>query len=167
QSQTDPLTNVYNRVTAEGIIESTLNSEKNKTHALLMMDIDDFKSINDTYGHAAGDNTLLEISKYLKSFFRQGDIVARLGGDEFIVFVADISSTEIIKDKCDNLCKAIADLEIGDEHISVSCSIGIAVSEGEESDFACLYRNADKALYMAKSMGKNQSRLYNKNDMQS
>ena len=155
-SNRDYLTNLYNRryffETAKEIFSTT--SKNNGYLALGMVDIDDFKSVNDTYGHDAGDAVLCRISSILQGSFQEPNIVARVGGEEFNVLVPDIES----KDATGPFEKArlrieAAELKIGDETLHVTVSIGVCTQKLES--LSAMITNADQLLYKAKESGKN------------
>ncbi|MEG1886958.1 MAG: EAL domain-containing protein [Oscillospiraceae bacterium] len=156
-AKTDCLTGIYNRNAAEKLINDALISG-GKENAFLMVDIDDFKNINDSYGHELGDRVLKECAETLCMVFGENAVIARLGGDEFIVFIPDIGDTGSIAEKCMDLTDRINCIRV--EDISFSCSVGIAVSPKDGDDFLTLYRNSDKALYTAKRNGKNKFSYY-------
>ncbi|MEG0734101.1 GGDEF domain-containing protein, partial [Anaerorhabdus sp.] len=124
--------------------------------ALLMLDIDDFKDVNDRYGHAEGDRVLGEVAIELKERFRSRDIVGRVGGDEFTILMTDIPSKDVAIKKAEELCSAIRNRRFTKCEITVS--IGIAFANDEKS-FNEIYNEADEALYQAKNNGKNQFQM--------
>lgn len=160
QARTDRLTQVYNRITAEQMISLTLASYKDDKHALIMLDLDDFKGINDRFGHDFGDLVLQTMAKELKRYFRKNDIVARFGGDEFCVFLCNIPSGEFVLKRGRQFCAHINSLEIGERKFHMTCSMGIAVTTKEARTFEALYKNADFAMYHSKRVGKNMASLY-------
>jgi diguanylate cyclase (GGDEF)-like protein len=131
------------------------------TGTLLVMDIDNFKRINDSYGHIAGDNTLRIFAKILKRHSRETDIVGRIGGDEFVVFFVDVVDREIITQRArellDNLERQLTEIGYGQ---NCSASIGIAVYPFDGKEYNTLYNNADKSLYYVKRNGKNNFGFY-------
>ena len=152
--QQDVLTGLWNRAYTEQTVGSML---KNGTQgALMMIDIDNFKSVNDNYGHATGDDVLKILADTLRSGFREGDVLCRLGGDEFIVFVKEASSKGEVRRRATELISgflnAIAKFNF---EVETSVSIGIACAPEDGEDFATLYSSADKALYYVKRNGKN------------
>ena len=152
QAELDLATSVFNKETARRKIEQTLRLHTEPmTCAFFMIDLDYFKQINDTYGHAKGDEVVRETAKILKSLFRAEDIVGRLGGDEFCVFYTGKNSDEILKSKAEQICLALRNIcpaEPGKP--GTSASIGIAKRTGSEG-FDELYRKADQALYARKN----------------
>ena len=162
QEQHDYLTGLYNRNTAGRMIHDALQ-QKEGLQALLFIDIDNFKQINDCFGQEAGDKGIQRFADWLRSCFRKSDILARYGGDEFIVFVMDVPSREFIEQKCTNLLQEMH-LMIQNE-IELEFSVGIAVTtagSGQES-FMELMEHADDALHKAKCRGKNQWYIYEGN----
>lgn len=144
----DPLTHLYNRKAALRIFEERTNIRQGK--ALFLFDLDDFKGINDTYGHQTGDDTLCFFANTLKHAFRKDDIVFRLGGDEFAAF-AQTMDLNFVKAICANI---LAQLRSQKEFsFAIRTSIGVAVSK-EDLDYTAFYKAADKALYHAKTSGK-------------
>lgn len=150
-ANTDPLTGVYNRRVFESEVTRFLE-RKHGTHsgALLMLDIDDFKSINDRYGHLEGDSALLRVTEVLQSTFRQRDIVGRLGGDEFLAFIKDVTSREILDRRVEELRQTLRRTK----GIPLTCSVGITFIRGEDSNYAEYLKQADQALYQSKKCGK-------------
>lgn len=155
QSESDQLTNLYNKIASEKYIRERLIIKKDTTiGAFMMIDIDHFKDINDTFGHPYGDQFLKEVAKVLQSSFRKGDILGRLGGDEFCVyFVA--ASKEHISEAAVRLCEKIQKIQTPENQIKVSCSIGIATCQSYPKSFETIYKEADSALYSVKKNGRN------------
>lgn len=158
--KTDQMTGLLNRTSAEEMIVRQLEGSE-YTHAMMMLDIDNFKQINDTYGHSIGDEVLCAVAAKLASLLRQNDIVARMGGDEFSVFISNIQE-ELAESKAFELCKAMEEIVISDKSVAVTCSVGVVVSADASDTFALLYTNADKALYHAKCNGKGSVSVFGK-----
>jgi len=156
KSQTDLLTQLYNKVTTEEMIKAYLNvSPPGKRHGFVIVDIDRFKEINDTLGHAYGDEVLKRVSADLKSLFRLSDIVGRVGGDEFMILIKDITDDELIKKKMLDICTLFHNAFTGENNsYKISASVGGAIYPDDGKTLAELYQNADKALYDAKKSGK-------------
>ena len=156
--QKDPLTGLYNKVATKELIDDYLSHNKTSEsiHAFLMIDIDNFKSINDCLGHAFGDEVISELSDNLKSLLRSTDIVGRIGGDEFCVFMKDIPNRDIVHHKSAEICSVFKNF-YGNSNITcpVSSSIGICIAPEHGTTFDELYKNADLALYASKHRGKN------------
>ncbi len=129
--------------------------------AVLFLDLDDFKQVNDTHGHRAGDAVLLEVAARLKSALRSDDTVARVGGDEFVVLLGDMENRDAAKVVAQKLVEVVRKpIMRGNTAIEVGLSVGIAIlpEDGETSDV--LYEHADSAMYRAKESGKNSYRFY-------
>jgi diguanylate cyclase (GGDEF)-like protein len=159
KAEYDALTGLLNRHAFEEICN--LSYEKHLQIALLLIDMDNFKFINDNYGHAGGDVALQELSRILVETFRTDDYVARIGGDEFVVILPNCSSgaANIIKQKILNVNEKL--LNIKDNIKPVSVSVGVAFSdEGFTED---LFKKADKALYIVKEKGKRGCEIYEEN----
>ena len=159
KADTDPLTGVMNRnAFSEKLDDIVRTSGSGAKHALLMLDIDNFKLLNDTFGHVAGDQALTEFATLIRSVLRREDLVARLGGDEFIAFLRDVPSDELVSKKAQRICNLMHKRYSAD--VEVSASIGIAISPKDGENFEALYRKADSALYHIKSTGKNDYAFY-------
>lgn len=154
KSRQDPLTGLWNRVYTEETINDML--EHGTEGALMMMDLDNFKSINDNYGHIAGDKTLQMFAETLRDISTEEDVLCRIGGDEFVVFVKDVTSKSELSNHAAgiiaNLCGKIEECEFD---TNTSISIGIARTPEDGTQFTDLYNAADKALYYVKQNGKN------------
>lgn len=150
-SKLDPLTRIYNRAAARDEIDRQLREGEHGA-ALFLLDVDDFKKINDCYGHLEGDNVLMGLAGLLARSFRDEDVVARLGGDEFFVFLRGVRSQALPRAKARYLCDAFQESGL-DSHPTIS--VGVAVSLSGQTGFTELYRAADVALYRAKCAGKN------------
>lgn len=161
RAEQDSLTGLYNRKETEMRIKEQLDRNADKNCALFMIDTDNFKQVNDTKGHMLGDVVLTELASAMKSLMRTTDIVGRIGGDEFSIFMIDIHSKEAARKKAEQLTDAFRHLFDNEKFsIQVTCSIGVAVSPEDGTDFRTLYRHADQALYQAKKQGKNNYVLY-------
>jgi diguanylate cyclase (GGDEF)-like protein/PAS domain S-box-containing protein len=163
QAQFDLLTDLPNRALFADRLAQALNqARRQKWHAaVLFIDLDDFKSVNDTLGHAAGDALLHEIGRRLSGLLRKGDTVARLGGDEFAVVLAQLTQAQdagLVAEKILRVMAAPMLLE-GHEHV-VTASIGIALFPDHGQD-EMLVRHADAAMFEAKQAGRNAFRIYN------
>jgi diguanylate cyclase (GGDEF)-like protein/PAS domain S-box-containing protein len=157
KAQTDALTGLLNREEAVEEITAFLNAEgRNHCHTLLMIDLDNFKNINDNFGHFEGDKVLKLLASSIKSVFRNIDIVGRLGGDEFIVLMKHTSTKSIVRRKALELRAALEYMAgRGETSVTVTGSIGISTYDGDGKTFETLYKEADEALYRAKLGGKN------------
>lgn len=158
QSKRDSLTGLYNKKTVEKHIKEFLkDAEKSQEHAFFIIDLDDFKNINDSYGHMFGDWVLLEIANRLKEVFETYDIIGRIGGDEFIIFAKNREKEEI-EELASKVCKILADTQ--GNTTPISCSVGISWFCKDGITFEELYQKADMALYEAKNSGRNQFVIY-------
>lgn len=162
KAEKDALTGIYNRSETENQIKNFIIEHHDSKGALFMIDTDNFKQINDTLGHIAGDMVLGEMATAMKKKVRDSDVVGRIGGDEFIIFMKNITSHLDAEKKAEELQKTFAHL-FGKEKskIQVTSSIGIALYPKDGHNFLELYANADKALYQAKIQGKNTYIVYN------
>lgn len=152
----DPLTNVYNRRSFEGEVINFIQSEETGIGALILLDLDDFKGINDKYGHLKGDEALKKLTDVLLSTFRRKDVVGRLGGDEFLVFIKGVHNKEILDHRMEQIYAALKE----SEDIPISCSAGISFVEKENFSYEKVLKQADEALYRSKQQGKNQHCYY-------
>lgn len=150
EAQKDGLTGAWNRKYTENAINLYLR-DKRARGALFMMDMDNFKRVNDVFGHMTGDKLLVTFAETLKSVIRETDILCRIGGDEFIVFFKGKASREEIEKMAGKIIKKLSGkLYIPGTEQKVSASLGIAVSGENGDDFSSLYNSADKALYYVK-----------------
>ncbi len=160
-AERDPLTGLYNKAQTEELIIEELNQLENKIGALFIIDCDNFKLINDTFGHQKGDDVLKEISDGLHTIFRSDDIVGRIGGDEFFAYIKNITSIDCVKKKAKTLCETLYKTYTGEEgSVTISFSVGIALAPNNATVFDELYEKADRALYRVKNTGKNSYRLF-------
>ena len=156
----DALTGLYNREYFEQATSSTLENGTLSSAAIIFVDIDDFKKINDTLGHMVGDDVICSIAKRLLGTFRHSDVVARYGGDEFVVFVNGISREDLTK-RLQQLCNSFRFPYRNDNvEYPVSTSIGAAMFPEDGEGYLQLLDHADAALYVAKRQGKNQFVFY-------
>jgi diguanylate cyclase (GGDEF)-like protein/PAS domain S-box-containing protein len=161
-AQTDQLTGLSNRAFFNDRLEVALRrSERHGTSALLFIDLDKFKHINDTYGHAAGDLVIGEVAKRLRQTVRSEDSIARLGGDEFALLLTDVTNELVLPKIASKIVESITiPIDFHGKALYLTCSIGIALcSDGLMSGTEML-RRADLALYKAKDTGRNQYRFY-------
>lgn len=160
----DPLTKLPNRRMLLDRLTQALNWAKRHdcSQAILFLDLDEFKSINDTYGHDVGDELLKEVADRLRRSVRAVDTVSRHGGDEFIILLPEISQPDDAARVADKIIQTIqAPIRIADKTLLVSASIGIAISPFDSQDTPReLLRKADKAMYEAKEAGRNRYRFF-------
>jgi diguanylate cyclase (GGDEF)-like protein len=153
----DLLTDLPNRGLLLDRVEHALQMSRRRSTriALLFVDLDGFKPVNDRFGHAAGDAVLVDVAQRLSSCVRQSDTVARLGGDEFALLLEDVHPPEV-SSACDRILAALGrGAQVAGHQLSLSASIGVAFGTSSETAESML-RNADLAMYEAKSRGKNQ-----------
>lgn len=151
----DPLTRILNKVAAGDEVDQFVRQNPTGTHVLLLIDIDDFKQINDTFGHTVGDTVISDIAQIIRKQFRSTDIVARVGGDEFLAFMKDTTLKDA-EEKARQLCQEASKRLIGDDAIvNVTLSIGLAVCGVDGEDYETLFAMADRAMYFTKGNGKN------------
>lgn len=159
----DSLTTLPNRKYILEYLEYMLTNNKRVKHkgAVLFLDLDKFKSINDTYGHKAGDFVLIEVSKLLKSVLRDGDILARLGGDEFLIVMNDFRTPNDIDILCKRILKVLArPIKDKDRRYEIGASIGISTFPYDSNNATELLMFADTAMYATKDNGKNSYTFY-------
>jgi len=159
RSTLDALTGLLNRVTfIEKFDEILKNSNLETQHALIMLDIDNFKTINDTLGHVAGDALLMNVANKLKYALRSDDLCGRLGGDEFVICLKSMNIGKPLEKRVNDLCEMICDEQsLG---VAVSASFGIASFPNDGTTFDELYEKADIALYKAKAQGRGRFAVY-------
>lgn len=157
----DPLTGLYNREAIEIKTNEIIQNFPENNHAIMILDIDNFKQVNDNFGHLYGDAFLCEISRKIKSKFRNDDLVARLGGDEYLVLMKNISNSELAIDKANDLCKLIEGAYgTGGTKVKVTVSVGVVLYPNHGKTFDELYHHGDQALYKIKKNNKNGVCLY-------
>lgn len=157
-ASTDELTTLLNRreMKHRSILAIELAARTHYPIALLQLDIDHFKKVNDVYGHPEGDRVLKELGLRLKEFARKTDLVSRFGGEEFLILLPDTNKQDAIV-FCQRLHQLIAQVKAGNDYIKAS--IGLTIST-PESTFKTLYAEVDNALYKAKESGRNKTELY-------
>ncbi|HHU94363.1 MAG TPA: EAL domain-containing protein [Alcaligenaceae bacterium] len=159
QANHDHLTGLPNRQLFQGRLQKAMQDadERNKAFALIFLDLDLFKDVNDTLGHNVGDQLLKEASKRLLSCVRDTDTVARIGGDEFTVIVSDVPNQAVVERICEEILVKIAQpYQLGENVATVSASIGVTMYPEDASDAGEILKNADMAMYAAKECGRNQ-----------
>ena len=152
----DRMTMLLNRETTMESIREILKREYDSSHVLYMIDIDNFKILNDTLGHQTGDKFLVALSAELKKVFRESDIVGRIGGDEFFALMRNVNGMHKIVEKAKELLSTIQQVCSAYPTIPLSGSIGISIYPENGKDLEALYAEADAALYQAKKKGKDQ-----------
>lgn len=163
QAERDSLTKLLNKQTAHEKVVQYLNSApESASCVLLIIDVDNFKHVNDQYGHMVGDSVLTKCAREIKRLFRPTDVVARIGGDEFLVLMKDADDRELVKSRCSQLISAFRSiLQPYLQANTLSCSIGASFAPEHGTSYYDLFVAADRALYHAKGLGKNQYTFYN------
>ena len=167
RAELDALTGLYNHAEMEHRAEQYLTSRPETVCALFIIDVDNFKLVNDRQGHLFGDAVLAELAAGMKKLTRKSDVIGRIGGDEFAIFLKDIPSSLIAEEKALKLLAMFVQLFQGEKHpVEVTCSIGLAIYPWDGADYQALYHCADLALYQAKSQGKNRYARYDARSME-
>jgi len=159
----DLLTNLPNRsLLADRLSQAMLQcSRYAQSLAVVFLDLDGFKAVNDTYGHDMGDELLIVLSVRMKEALREGDTLARFGGDEFVAVLADLDKVEDCEPILERLLQAASEtVTIGDVVLNISASIGVTLYPQDNVDTDLLIRHADQAMYVAKESGKNRYHLF-------
>ena len=160
QAMHDYLTQLYSRQGFETAAKMILQSEQTAPFSLMFLDVDHFKTVNDTLGHLAGDELLRSVGSTIKSLLRSTDIVARMGGDEFTVLMQGLEDREVLRKKAENICRAFREKLDPQYHCGISASIGIVTYPADGKTYEELLRKADMALYEVKEHGKNGFAFY-------
>ncbi|WP_125142357.1 sensor domain-containing diguanylate cyclase [Clostridium transplantifaecale] len=153
EAVSDPLTGLLNRRECVAQVEAYMKRCHDPA-AFMLIDVDNFKKVNDTYGHLYGDSVLNELAVSLRTAFRKEDIIARLGGDEFVVFMTNIDTGRALEDKVKRIESVFRNFTVAGGEEKVGCSIGISFYPGHGSDFRSLFAKADAAMYHVKQKGK-------------
>ena len=164
-AELDSLTGLANRYMFEGRLNAALPLAKREGNslALLMLDLDKFKNINDTLGHVIGDLLLVEVAKRIMAIMREGDLLCRLGGDEFAILVYNLVEPSLIRSLTERILNSLTQPLVIEEHnIVISASIGIASFPECATDVVQLMKCADAAMYRSKESGRNQAHFYSR-----
>lgn len=162
KSKRDPLTKVYNKAAIENIVNACIENKGNLNHALFIIDIDDFKSVNDNFGHIFGDFVLQEVASNIINTFNEGENIARIGGDEFVVFLENVFDYSYIEERAEMLCETFRrSYEKDGKDYKISASIGIAMYPEHGDEYSKLLEKADIAVYSSKKEGKDKYIIYN------
>jgi diguanylate cyclase (GGDEF)-like protein len=160
EAQIDKLTNMFNKSAIEAYSKEVLK-DKHGNLGLVIIDIDDFKFVNDRWGHNQGDRFLSQVARTLNKSFEGSGILGRIGGDEFMILLENIYDNDIIISKVKNSLETISKSFSDYSSEKITCSCGIAfLKDSETIDFDEFYKEADRALYLAKDRGKNQCVVY-------
>lgn len=160
KAEIDMMTGLYNKSMTETAIEDILQNPNNLLHAMIVIDIDRFKKVNDTDGHLAGDKVIIEVANVIAQQFRKSDIVGRIGGDEFVVLLTDLPSKDVARKHARNLIRIMKYKMNLKMPSYITLSIGIAYNDYKNVSYYELFEKADQALYYAKNNGKNQYQEY-------
>lgn len=165
QASLDLMTRVLNKVGFETEVEAILKySDKTQKHALVFIDLDNFKNINDTSGHAFGDFLLTTVGKRLKRVVRDSDLVGRVGGDEFAVFFRNTHSEELALERAKSLLDVLnKEFNFDGKTQSIKANLGISIFPNHGENYIDLLKKTDKALHTSKEIGKNAISLYSQN----
>jgi len=156
----DSLTTCYNRITIQSMVEDRLYNKKLLPYAFLLIDIDNFRTINESLGRLFGDSLLCESANIIRKVFNKA-IIGRMGTDVFGVFISNVKSKDVLKEKIEAVQKECKKLYVGD-NAKLTCSVGIAYSTNVESNFQIMFKKADMSLFAAKNKGKNTFVFYTK-----
>lgn len=167
KADTDLLTGLTNKLATERKIKDYMAQNPQSQSMLFILDVDNFKKINDTMGHAFGDEVLRSLGKQIGAIFRATDIIGRVGGDEFMIFLKGVSNDESVRKEAEKVENFFRNFQAG-EYVkyAATASIGVAIFPQEGDDFESLYKAADQGLYKAKKRGKNQLAFYRDEWMQ-
>ena len=161
RAQRDSMTKLSNKSTTKKLIQKYISEDTDANHALMIIDVDNFKKINDTFGHMMGDYVLVEMASKLKKIFRSTDVMGRIGGDEFLVMLRGIYCDSLINEKANAICKLFRSICVSeDADYKITGSIGISVYPKDGTTYEELLKKADEALYNAKKSGKDQFKRY-------
>ncbi|MBO6303336.1 MAG: EAL domain-containing protein [Ruminiclostridium sp.] len=168
KAERDPLTKLYNKSATKQLIQNFLRTDSRDTYdAFIIVDVDNFKNVNDTLGHLFGDSVLTDIAQEMQDLFRANDVIGRIGGDEFIVFLRGMNHKSHIESKAADICKIFSLIysdEDTDDGVKISGSLGIALFPKDGDTFDELYKKADTALYKSKRAGKSCYTFYTGED---
>ncbi|MDR0451287.1 MAG: GGDEF domain-containing protein [Treponema sp.] len=159
----DALTQLHNREAFYNNVSVFLlhNRVPGQIHAFMMMDIDHFKQVNDTFGHSAGDDVLKQCASALSRIFRRSDEVARMGGDEFTIFCPNVGTEELVKQKADQIKEVFFKIKPAPGSSGITTSAGIVMFENEPISYEELFSRADTVLYQVKTGGRNGYKIVN------
>ncbi len=157
RSELDPLTQTLNRA-AFTERAAALMADESRTHAFLMLDLDNFKQVNDTCGHDAGDRTLIEVASSIRAVLRPQDLLCRIGGDEFAILLLEVGDDAVIARRAAELCRAVRRTVC--QLVPLSASVGASVFPRDGCQVPVLYAKADSSLYRSKHLGKDGFSLF-------
>lgn len=161
----DHLTDLPNRILFYDRLSMALAQAQRDSHpvAIIMLDLDEFKKVNDTQGHNAGDKLLQGVAERLTHMFRRSDTIARLGGDEFVLLLPDLPYAEVARNVAKRIIHCFQKpFDIGGTQVGITASLGVAVFPGDGEDAETLIKNADIAMYRSKDDGRNRYNVYSR-----
>lgn len=150
---TDPLTDVYQKDVIEQFVNNKIGINKNRKFYMMIVDIDEFKSFNDNYGHLIGDEVLRKTAQVFKKLYKNG-LIGRIGGDEFVIVDFSTSDKDTIIKKCEELLNEVQNISIDGIENKITITMGLSFYP-EDKDYRSLLLTADKRLYKGKKSGKN------------
>ncbi len=154
-AETDKLTGLLNKITFENRCTEYIQSlAAEKIAAMFVVDLDNFKKANDTYGHQFGDLILIQFADGLRNIFNADSIIGRFGGDEFVILLKDVTDTNFVAEKARVVIKMAQSLH-SEKNIQISASIGIKIFDGTEKNYSKIFAAADKSVYVVKTHGRN------------
>lgn len=155
QAQHDTLTGIYNKAAINTLVEERMRRADAKGYqALLIIDVDHFKAVNDTYGHLCGDSVLSDVAVALKGNIRSSDLAGRIGGDEFLVYLPEVPDESMVRQKTEQILRAVHCIRPEPCAPPITCSIGAVIRTYGSVDYQTLYQSADRALYRQKNNGR-------------
>lgn len=162
KSRRDPLTKVYNKATIETIVNDAIEKYPKNKHALFIIDVDNFKGVNDTFGHIFGDAVLKNIANNICNICGEQDFMGRIGGDEFVLFLQNVQDFEYITNMANEVCNVFRRVyQIQNREHKISASIGISTYAEDGKSYTELLAKADIAVYNSKNEGKDRYKIYN------
>ncbi len=163
ETREDSLTKLINKAYSTQMISNAI--KRSGKGCLMIVDIDNFKSVNDTMGHFFGDQMIVSVANGLKKVFRAGDIIGRIGGDEFIVYLDGVADGSVIQKKAEAVCDTVCSIYTGQsDKVKISASVGIAVIPDDGTEYNDIFKKADHALYYTKNLGKNGYSFYDRDN---
>ncbi|MCR5107501.1 MAG: diguanylate cyclase [Lachnospiraceae bacterium] len=169
KAESDLLTGLLNKITMEDSINRVITDKPSGSFYFYIIDLDNFKGVNDNLGHATGDTVLVEVAGKLSRIFSEFDLIGRIGGDEFAVFLIvpenmSNNASHLVEVKAKAICNTIRHTYTnGEVNVTVSASVGVARYDLDGKNYEELYKHADQALYLSKRNGKNQYHFYGEN----
>lgn len=159
----DTATSLYNKKYLKKCIVEYIEQNENTTAGIIFVDLDNFKYINDTFGHDYGDDLLKNVAKELKKVINKNNLLSRFGGDEFVVFLPEINNILEVEKLAERIMRMFNDnhMRVSDDMMPLTASMGLALYPSDGSDYKVLLRNADAALNRAKNSGKNRYQIFN------